>query len=255
MKEKIIYYSDPLNDNFSPEGIEAKVIDEHYVYLPKSRFKRFTHIFWYRIVAKPIAWCFLKLKFRHKIIGAERLKAEQGGYFLYGNHTQTTADAFIPTMLTHPRDVYVIVHPDNVSIPILGHITPSLGAIPLPSNLGASLNFVTAVKTRLQQNCPICVYPEAHIWPYYTGIRPFLDKGFSYPVKLGTPVYCFTNTYQKHGRGLRIVSYIDGPFTADPALSAAQQRKSLRDQVYAAMVERAKNSNIEKIRYIYRGTE
>ncbi len=258
MKQKkeprIVYYTDELNDEFSPAVIEAKPIDENWVYIHTSPWKKFTHFFWLRIVAVHIAYPWIHFKFRHKIIGREKLKtAKRGeGYFLYGNHTQPTADAVIPTMVAKPRDVYVIVHANNVSMPYLGRVTPSLGAMPLPDNLAAMRNFNRAIETRIEEGHPVAIYPEAHIWPYYTGIRPFTDKSFSYPIKLGVPVFCFTNTYKtrRHSKNPRLVTYVDGPFYPDPNLTGAAQRRDLRDRVYAAMCERSRLSDCEIVKYV-----
>ena len=69
------------------------------------------HVFWYRIIARPLAWCYLKIAFDHRVVGRDKLKKLGGdGFFLYGNHTNPVADAFIPSMVAYPRDVYVIVH-------------------------------------------------------------------------------------------------------------------------------------------------
>lgn len=257
-KRRVIYYSDELNDEFSLAQITPKRIDENYRYVYGSVFKRFTHFFWYRIVATPIAYLYTRLAFHHKIIGRDILKKYKGtGYFLYGNHTQDIADAFIPSMLNFPKDDYVIVHPNNVSMPILGRITPSLGALPLPDDMAAYRNFMQAVELRIRQKNAVVIYPEAHIWPYYTGIRPFGDVSFSYPVKLNAPVFCFTNTYQKRrfGSEPEIVTYIDGPFYPDKGLSLKEQKKELRDKVYECMSERAKKSDVIKIEYIKRVEE
>ncbi len=255
----VVYYTDELNDEFSPAVIEAKPIDENWVYIHTSLWKKFTHFFWLRLVASPIAYTWMFFKFRHKIVGKEKLKGvdKKQGYFIYGNHTQPTADAVIPTMVTNPRAAYVIVHPNNVSMPYLGRVTPSLGALPLPDNLAAMRNFNRAIETHIQAGHPVMIYPEAHIWPYYTGIRPFVDKSFSYPIKLGTPVFCFTNTYQmrRNPKKPRLVTYIDGPFYPDPNLTGAAQRRDLRDRVYAAMCERSRMSNCDVIKYVRREPE
>ena len=110
------------------------------------------------------------------------------------------------------------------------------------------------VERRIGEGHGVVIYPEAHIWTYYTGIRPFRDDPFYYPVKLGAPVFCFTNTYQKRGKGSksRIVTYIDGPFYPDSKLPRREQKKELRDRVWACMCERAKESNVERIRYVKR---
>ena len=174
-----------------------------------------------------------------------------------GNHTNAIADALIPSRISYPTDAYVIVHPDNVSMPVLGRITPSLGAIPLPDDGAAARNFVKAVQGEIERHHCVVLYPEAHIWPYYTKIRPFSDASFRYPARAAAPVYCFTNTYQRRGKGnaVDIVTYLDGPFYADKNCSAKEQRAMLRDQVYERMVQRSSNNNVELIRYIKKDTD
>lgn len=254
-KRKVIYYTDELNEEFSLAEITPKKIDENYVYCHDSLFKKITHFFWYRIIATPLAFLYTKLKFAHKAEGVKKLRPfKKNGYFIYGNHTQDIGDALIPNMLGVTQDKYVIVHPNNVSMPFLGRITPSLGAIPLPDNMKAYKNFIAAIERRIKEGCAVVIYPEAHIWPYYTGIRQFTDASFSYPVKLGTPVFCFTNTYHERKvlfrTKVKIITYVDGPFYADPTLSPKEQREDLRNKVYACMCERARSSTYTKIQYI-----
>lgn len=252
-KRKIIYYEDELNDEFSLAQITPKKIDENYVYYHSSIFKRLTHFFWYRMVFTPIAFFYVKLKFRHRIVGKRLLKEyKKSGYFLYGNHTQDIGDAFIPNMLNVPKDNYIIVHANNVSMPFLGRITPSLGALPLPEGMAAYKNFMSAIEKRIKEKCAVVIYPEAHIWPFYTGIRPFGDVSFTYPIKLDTPTFCFTNTYQKRSfsKKPKIVTYIDGPFFPNKELSSREQRIDLRNQVYERMCERSKLSTVTWIQYI-----
>ena len=249
---KIIYYKNELEDEFSTAQITAKKIDENYNY-HGGPFFSLGKIFFYEIIAKPLAFCFMKIKFGHKIVGKHLLKeAKKEGYFLYGNHTNDIADALIPSLSCFPKDVAVIVHPNNVSMPFLGKITPFLGALPLPDDAKAAKNFNKAIRHRIEKKYCVTIYPEAHIWPYYTKIRPFKDTSFGYPIKLGAKVYCFTNTYQKRRffKTPQIVTYIDGPFVADSSLSLSKQRESLRNQVYNSMCQAAKHNNIEIIQYI-----
>ena len=225
-KEKpVIYYSDELNDEFSPMKIKAIPIDQNYDYGKSGFFWSLRRFFWYRIFSMPIAWLWLKIKWRHKILGRSALKKDsKGPIFIFGNHTNPIADALIPTFAAFPKGVYVIVHANNVSIPGLGLKTRILGALPLPDNLGAAKNFMNILKTRVQERQAICLYPEAHIWPFYTKIRPFSDLSFRYPLQFKAPVYCFTHTYKKRrlSNKAKIVTYIDGPFYADPNLPAKE---------------------------------
>jgi hypothetical protein len=137
-------------------------------------------------------------------------------------------------------------------MPYLGRVTPYMGGLPLPDDMAATRNFTAAIEKRIDEGAAVFIYPEAHIWPYYTKIRPFGDASFSYPIKQNTPVFCFTNTYQKKGKSEhpQIVTYIDGPFYPDKSLPLRKQRRVLRTEVYMAMCERAKKSNVEWIKYI-----
>ncbi len=252
-QQKIVYYRDELADEFAGDSITAKKIDGHYRYMREGIGGRLLHAFWYRIVATPLAFLYLKLHFGHRIVGKGLLrKSGKNGYFLYGNHTHNLADALIPTMAAAPKDACVIVHPNNVSMPALGRITPYLGALPLPDDAEAGKHFLQAVKAHADKKRCIMIYPEAHIWPYYTDIRPFTDASFRYPVMHKKPVYCLTNTYQKrrHRRTPRIVTYIDGPFYPDDTLPRKEQQRKLRDQAYVSMKRRAKENTAFLIKYV-----
>ncbi len=257
MNSKIIYYEDELNDEFAIDNIKPKTIGDDYKYIRKSIFKKITRFFWYRIVATPIAFIYLKLKFRHKIVNKKIIKKCKEGFFLYGNHTNQIPDALIPTMIITPKQTYAIVHANNVSMPILGKITPSLGALPLPDTRGAYKNFKEAINYHIGKKRCINIYPEAHVWPYYTKIRPFVSTSFKYPVDLNAPVFCFVNTYQKrkHSKAPKIVTYVDGPFYPKPELSSKENIVYLRDLVYNQMVLRSENSNYELIKYVKKQKE
>lgn len=257
-KDKIIYFSDELNDEFSTTQIQPRKIDESYNYDGNKFLRAISHFFWYRIVFYPGSWIYLKLVYHHKIVNRKALKKEKkNSFFLYGNHTNDMADPYIPTFVVFPKSNYVIVHANNVSMPFLGRITPSLGAIPLPDNLAASRNFTNSIKDKVEHNHPVTIYPEAHIWPFYTKIRPFVNTSFRYPVQYDKAVYCFTNTYQKRkfSKTPKIVTYIDGPFYPDKNLNGKDQREDLRNRVYSAMVERSKMNNVELIKYIKKTDE
>ena len=196
---------------------------------------------------------YFKIKFKLKYVGKEKLKPyRKQGYFIYVNHTQAFADTFIPSVGVYPKRNFLIVNPENVSMKGLHHIVEMLGAVPVPGNIEAMKNFLQILEERISNNCSITIYPEAHIWPYYTKIRNFKYVSFKYPVKWNKPAFCMTNTYQSYGKNndkIKIVTYIDGPFFPDENLSPKEAQKNLRDKIYNQMVERSKNSNIEYIKY------
>ncbi|MBR1931393.1 MAG: hypothetical protein IJ833_08000 [Lachnospiraceae bacterium] len=256
-KPQIIYYENELEDEFSKAQITPRKIDGTYHYEGGVLRKLGRCVLYYGI-GRPLANLFLKWKFHHRIVNKECLKQVKGtGFFLYGNHTNDIADALIPSMIAKPCGVYVLVHPNNVSMPVLGRITPCLGAIPLPDDKEAMKHFTKRIEHVIGRSQCVTIYPEAHIWPYYTGIRNFKDSSFRYPAWLGVPVFCFTNTYQKRKRGRtpQIVTYVDGPFYPDAGLPVREQKKKLHEQVIAAMKRDCQHSNVELVRYISRQNE
>ena len=249
----IIEYSDELNDEFSIAKIEARKIDDNYRYHPKTIFGKFFSSLLYRLVAIPVSWFYMKSKFHHKIKGKKLLKkGKKTGYFIYGNHTQIIGDAFMPCRISHPKKSAVIVHANNVSMPGLKRIVPALGAMPLPDTPKAASNFTNEINRRIKKKQALFIYPEAHLWPYYTHIRPFKDTSFTYPVSLKVPVYCFVNTYKKrkNPNKCQIITRIRGPFYPDESLSSKEAIKKLRDEVYNNMVELSGYSDVELIKYV-----
>lgn len=251
---KIIYYEDELNDEFSKSSIEPRIIDEKYKYVHKNPLWNLCSFVLQNILSVPIKILYAKIKFRIKYIGKEKIKTYRNeGYFIYGNHTQPFADTFIPSIPMYPKRNFLIVNPVNISLKGTGTLVEMLGAMPIPSNKSAMKNFLEAIKQKINKGYAITIYPEAHIWPYYTKIRPFKDVSFKYPVQLEKPAFCITNTYQSYGKNnkkIKIVSYIDGPFFPNKELTLKEQQKELRNKIYNCMDERSKNSNIEHIKYI-----
>ena len=251
--KKINYYKDELNDEFSGAEITPRIIDENYKYIHKNPLWDFSSFLLQNVLSMPIKILYGKIKFKIKYIGKEKLKPYKNqGYFVYVNHTQVFGDVFIPSLPMYPERNHFIVNPENVSIKFLGNSIQLLGAIPIPNNKNGMKNFIDAVETHTNKGHPITIYPEAHIWPYYTKIRPFKAVSFKYPIQYNKPTFCMTNTYQSYGKNndkVKIVTYIDGPFFPDTSLTHQQQKQNLRDQVYNCMVERSKNSNIEVIKY------
>lgn len=255
MKEKqIIYYKDELNDEFSGATIIPRQIDEHYDYSHKNIFWKIGSLLAQNVFSVPIKVLYSKIKFRIKYIGKESIKPyKKKGYFIYGNHTQVFADTFITSNPIYPKRNFFIVNPENISMKGSGTIIEMLGAIPVPGNKKATKNFLETIEDKINRGYAVTIFPEAHIWPYYTKIRPFKSVSFKYPIDMNAPSFCMTNTYQSYGKNkdkIQIVTYIDGPFFPNQNLKGKEQRQDLRDKIYNCMVERSKNNNIEYIKYI-----
>ena len=250
---KIIYYEDELNDEFSTAEITPITIDEKYKYSHNIIWDICSYII-QNVISMPIKVSYSKIKFKLKIIGKEKFKeCKKTGYFIYSNHTQAFQDTFLPSLANYPKRNFLIVNPENVSMGASKPLVEMLGAIPIPDTKTAMKNFLKTIEKRISKKSSITIYPEAHIWPYYTKIRPFIDVSFKYPAQLDVPIFCITNTYKSYGKNnnkIKMVSYVDGPFYPNKDLSIKDKQKDLRDKAYSKMVERSKNSDIEYIKYI-----
>ena len=254
---KTVYYKDERNDEFSDARIKARPVDDTYPYLSQSPLWPLGRFLAYRLFATPLAFLYTKLILGYRVKGRRVLRGMRGrGYSLFANHTQPTGDAFMPHVAMFPKSAYTVVHPANISMPVLGRITPFLGAIPTPDGHRGIRPFRHAIETRIRQGHAVILYPEAHIWPYYTGIRPFAATSMSFPADLGVASFTMTTTYQRRRffKKPRAVSYIDGPFYPDESLPPRERAKDLRDRMHRVMTERARLSNCEYIRYIKEDT-
>ncbi len=249
---KTVYYESE-NDEFSSAVITPRKIDESYKYIRRAPLWQILRFISYRLIATPIAFVFCKIKLALKVKRRDILSDTLGeGIFVFANHTQETADAFIPSLALFPRSVYAVVHPNNVSMPFLGKITPYLGAIPTPTTHRAVRNFENAIEKRLLEGAAVVIYPEAHIWPYYNKIRSFPPTSMTYPVRYNAPSYTMTTVYKKRngGRPPRAETVLDGPFYPDMSLPARERAAALREVLYKAMCKRSLEGDCEYIRYI-----
>lgn len=251
--KRTYYYSDELNDDFAGTNIKRKELPLNYKYFSRNPVKKFFEFILYRLIVTPLIFLFQKIVFHETIKNRRGLKGyRKGGYFLYANHTAAAGDAFRPSLVAFPKKAYIIINPDGVSIPVAGKAVEMLGGVPIPTARRGMKGFHEAIKKHTDKNHCVVIYPEAHIWPYYTKIRPFKDVSFRYPAETGKPVFCFTTTYQKR----RFTSYpkttiyVDGPFFPDETLSLKENQRMLREQVYEAMTERSKKSTYEYRQYI-----
>ncbi|QNQ84281.1 1-acyl-sn-glycerol-3-phosphate acyltransferase [Lactobacillus sp. PV037] len=205
-----------------------------------------------RTLAKDFAALLTYGYLRVKIVGRQKLVPYQNqGYFVFANHTQPMNDAFMPILLFGKKQYYAIADQANWGIPILGkHILP-YGALPVGNDLKQSIKLINAIKKLIKTGNHIVIYPEAHVWPYYTQIRPFPETSMNFPVSLKAPSFVMTTTYQapKHGKKPQIIVYIDGPFLPDTSLPKKVQQAKLHDEIYQVMQKRAKSSNYQYYHY------
>ena len=200
-----MYYTDERNDEFSKAKIVPRVIDGSYVYF-HGRIWDLLSLLVQNVLSMPVKLLYSHMKFRIRYIGREKLRlCKDMGYFMYVNHTQPFGDTLIPSLANYPKRNFFIVSPENVSMPGLGSLVRLLGAIPVPCDFCGMKHFMQLIERIIQSNHSITIYPEAHIWPYDTHIRPFGAVSFRYPVMFSKPAYVLTNTYHRRGwRGEKV---------------------------------------------------
>ncbi len=234
-------------------------LPDGYEFIPKNVFVRMYSSFLFRTF-----WVFGQWYERRywgvKVHGREKLKAAKGkGYVLYANHTNPFHDVFGPAIAVNRR-IFTIISPVNLKVPGIGKFLPMIGGLPLGKTSEEKKAFNEAVDKRLAQKKVLVVYPEAHVWPYHTGIRKFPagDRSFKYAVRNNLPIYTMTTTYHKrknnkYGDLPRMEIYLDGPFWPDDKLSEDENRAKLAEEAYESMKKMAENNTYEYFKYVKKG--
>lgn len=255
--ERVFYYeneeSDPIKTK-EQEHHEEVGLPDNYKFIRKNPFYLFGAGALFRgfyIFGKWYEKHYLEAEFR----GLEKIKQAAGKKcIIYANHTNPYHDVFGPAMVAKGR-IRTVISPVNLKLPGIGWTLPAIGGLPLGKTKAEKQAFNDAVDYYIEKGQPLVIYPEAHVWPYYTGIRKFPagDKSFKYAVRNNVPIFTMTTTYQKsrqnHARP-RMTIYIDGPFYPNPNKSDDENRKYLADTAYEAMKRDSKHSNYDYFKYI-----
>lgn len=250
MKQRKTRYYSTYTDDFVETRDQSFKVPDDYPWMPNRFLSGLVYT-----LAVIFSSVYLRLFLHVRYKNSKLLRGvKDTGAFLYCNHTQPLGDVFLPALPVLPGRIYTVVSPANLALPVIGKLLPYLGALPVPDTIHGMKQFTAAMEKRLQENRCITIFPEAHVWEYYTGIRPYSESAFKYPVKFDKPVYCMSVTYQKRRLGKRPAAtvYIDGPFFSDKDRSVREQALQLRDQVYACMCKRSRNSNYAFIQYVHK---
>ena len=256
-EERVFYYVSEEDDPIKTDEQEKKEevrLPEGYEFIPKNIFMRM-----YSAVLFRTFWVFGQWYERRywqvKFHGREKLKKARGkGYVIYANHTNPFHDVFGPAVAADRR-IFTIISPVNLKVPGIGKFLPLIGGLPLGKTKAEKAAFHAAADKRLEQRNCLVVYPEAHVWPYYTGVRKFPagDRSFTYAARNGLPVFTMTTTYHKRTKGERELPrmdvYIDGPFWPDSKKSEEENRAELAKKAYDSMVKYSKKNSYEYFQY------
>ncbi|MCR5348221.1 MAG: 1-acyl-sn-glycerol-3-phosphate acyltransferase [Bacilli bacterium] len=254
--KKTYYYFDALADDFAGTKITRKTLPESFKYAHKDILSRFFSWFLYWVFAIPILYLAIKLLYGIRIRGKKNLRhTRRKAMFFYTNHTQIIDAMLIQLYVSGPRRCYIVADQDATSIPGIRYLVQLLGAIPVPETPKQHTDFVECIRHRVKQKRAISIFPEAHIWPYYTHIRPFSDASFVYPAELNVPAcpVCVTYRRRKFRKSAPPVMtvHIGKPVYPDLTLSIPERKKKMRDEVYIFMRDMSADCvNDEYIRYV-----
>lgn len=255
--KRTVCYRDEWNDDFSPSKgkIKLKKVEADFPYEHKSILWNAAGFFLYRLVATPLVFLFCKITYGLRVRNRRNLRKLRGGFFLYANHTNMLLDSFFPTLISFPRRCSILTSADAVSIPGLRNVVQMLGGIPLPQTPTGGKRFLACLHGRAMRRQAVMVYPEAHVWQYYNGVRPFRDGSFAYPVRENLPVVGAAVVYRPR-RFLKnlppLATVVIGkPVYPDRTVSKREARRRLRDEIYRYLSGTVKKENsFAFVRYV-----
>ena len=260
MKKRVYEYVDPLNDDFAGTKIEHRPLPKKFRFVHKDPFSVVLSFLLYRLIALPVLWIVGKLKFGIAVKGKKNLRSLRGKpAFFYGNHTQI-ADAWLVQCYLTGKRTYIVADQDATSIPGLRYLLKLLGCIPVPEDAEQRKCFVEALEHHVKMRRGIVIYPEAHIWPYCTKIRPFGDAAFTYPAEMDVATVPFCVTYRKRrfrkNKSPLMTVHVGKPIYPNMRKSLPERKKELRDRVYDYMIDRAcEDENVEWVSYVRKKEE
>jgi len=248
------YYTDPHHDDFMVTPIQNfSKIDGEYKYIRKNIFARFFDWFIYYCLAVP----YFKLHFLFrgiKVVGRENVKKiKKQGYFIYSNHTQML-DAFLTAgFVAFPKRMMCVSHKTAVSIGVGKVFTKALGAIPVAETIQGIKHMNEAMKYYVgEKKRAMVIYPEAHMWSYFTSVREFPSASFKFAVTVNAPILPVAVTYKQRFRGIgkykkerkpQIIINIGEPKFPDESLTAKDNANMLRDYTYNYMKQKCENED------------
>lgn len=255
-KTKIAYYSDERRDDFNEVGLKRVPVPEGYKYKRTNPINNFFSGIFYHGIAKPIIGLYCVCH-GIRIKGRENIKLLEGqGAYIYSNHVSISdVFKFQSQVFFFGRRVNILGYSDSLSMPIVRNMCRALGYLPLPlkEDLKNMLALTDAMDFYIKKRQYVLIYPEAHIWPYYTKVRSFSNGSFNYAAKSHAPCLPVVTTWRKPliGKAPRQTVYILKPIFPKDDLSVNENKEYLHQEVLKAMQEFANSvPQYEYIKYV-----
>ena len=260
-KNGVIYYSDELRDDFNEIGLKRPPVPEGYKYKRTNPINNFFSAILYHGIAKPIIGLYCVLH-GIKVEGKKNLKALNGkGAFIFSNHVAISdVFKFQSEVFFVGKRVNILGYSDTISMPIVRNLARALGYIPLPlkGDIKNAVAMADAMEFYVNKGQYVLIYPEAHIWPYYTKVRSFRDGSFNYPAKANAPVVPAVTVWRKPliGKKPKQTVYILEPIFPLEGKTILENKTYLYNETLKAMQEFANSTpQYEYIKYVKKEKE
>lgn len=248
---EVRYYSS-FDEDFEQTADQDCRIPQNYKWVYNSPADRLA----YKILI-PVFRLFSKLYlngWHHvRVMNPEVLPQDGSTGILYLNHSQPVMDPFLPGVILKPPKFRSICSPSNLGIPVLGRLLPLLGAVPVASSLREMRQMKEALHQAVNRNEWIVIYPEKHVWPWCTFLRPFDDTSFQFCLDYDKPAWCgVLCPKEQSGRRPVFEVWLAGPFHAESGLPRRKARRQLYEQVKAEMTKLEQHADCRKVEYVYK---
>ena len=258
-KGSAIYWVDEANDDWDTGTQRADVYGK--VRLERRGiFALISNIFYYGFIVPVLGLCLIFTGV--KVVGKKKLKElkkKRVGYFFMSNHAGIK-DVLVPHRLALPTRANTIGYSNAEDGFLLRSIVPMLGYFPIPDDPHKLPLFKRAIEWSIREkHQPVSIFPEAHLWPMYTGVRNFSRVSFRYPVDLDVPVVPLFFARRKR-RGFwrlfkhpRVTCLVGDPLYPQKEGTLKERMTDLRDRTYESLLTMSRSIEQEDYyRYTYR---
>ncbi|MBO4406504.1 MAG: 1-acyl-sn-glycerol-3-phosphate acyltransferase [Clostridia bacterium] len=232
------------------------VFDRKYPYIDESPAFRFWDGF-VRFMLTILVFPLARIRMGLKIEGRENLKKHRAviekGVVSCCNHVHMW-DYIAIMCAIRPHKPRILVWAPNVNGEN-GWMIRHTGGIPIPeTGVGATLEYMKAVKKFLGEGGWLHVYPEGSMWEYYAPVRPFKHGAAYIACTNEKPILPMAYSYREpgwirkriFGQIARLTLRIGEPLLPDPELAGREREEELTRRCHAeicrlAGIDPAKN--------------
>ena len=212
IKPHIDYPTDPNQHIMEcKKNARHKLVDEKYKYIRKNPFYILGAGI-LRFLALLVLPLWLKPYTHYKIVGRQNLQGlRKKGVVIISNHVHATDSPLVATRIFGwGRKVRIVTLSENMDIPVAGDLIRALGGLPIGDTVGGMKKFRQTIDKLLRNKKPVLFFPEAALWPYYRGIRPFHKGAFMFSAKNNAPILPIISTFttRKNGKQKMIVNIL-----------------------------------------------